>query len=85
MQKRNSEYYKTPNNCGEYKNNVNYCHGYDSNKDYYTKKEIDEIIALTKASLLEAIKIEEERAKRAEEANAKTIADILNENTGILS
>lgn len=31
----NSEYYKTPINCGEYKNNVNYCHGYDSNKDYY--------------------------------------------------
>lgn len=54
-------------------------------KDYYTQKEIDEIIALTKASLLEAIKIEEERAKRAEEANAKSIADILNENTGILA
>lgn len=55
------------------------------NKDYYTQKEIDEIIALTKASLLEAIRIEEERAKQAEAVNAKTIADILNENTGILA
>ena len=57
----------------------------DPSKDVYTKIEIDELIALTKASLIEAIKIEETRAKRAEEANAKSISDILNENTGILA
>lgn len=57
----------------------------DPSKNFYTKEEIDEIIALTKASLIEAISIEETRAKRAEEANAKSIADILNVNTGILA
>ena len=57
----------------------------DDNKVYYTSAEIDNIIALTKASLLEQIRLEEERAKQAEASNAKSLADILNEETGILA
>lgn len=57
----------------------------DPSQDTYSKDEIDAIVQLTKASLIEAIKIEEDRAKRAEEANAKSIADILNESNGILA
>lgn len=57
----------------------------DPTKDTYTKKEIDELIATTKTSLIGLIQLEEQRAKQAEEANAKTLADILNETSGILA
>lgn len=57
----------------------------DPAKDTYTKQEIDDLIASTKLSLIGLIQLEEMRAKQAEEANTKTLADILNENTGILA
>ena len=57
----------------------------DPTKDTYTKKEIDELIINAKTSLIGLIQLEEQRAKQAEEANAKTLADILNENSGILA
>lgn len=57
----------------------------DDGKSYYTQEEIDGLINLSKASLLEQIKIEENRAKTAEAANAKTLADILNVENGILA
>lgn len=57
----------------------------DPAKDTYTKKEIDELIVNAKTSLIGLIQLEEQRAKQAEEANAKTLADILNENSGVLA
>jgi hypothetical protein len=57
----------------------------DPVKDTYTKQEINDLIAGTKLSLIGLIQLEETRAKQAEEANAKTLADILNENTGVLA
>lgn len=57
----------------------------DPNIDTYTKLEIDNLIANAKLSLIGLIELEAQRAKEAEAANAKTLSDILNENTGILA